>query len=250
MKTEKTGFLLGETPPRAWGRLLNRPADANGKGNTPTGVGKTRYHLRPKGLGTKHPHGRGEDRQHLRRARAVKETPPRAWGRRRRRRYRRAFGRNTPTGVGKTGAFASSYTPYGKHPHGRGEDLEVELHEGPTLETPPRAWGRRVAVASLLEQPGNTPTGVGKTLPPCPSAICTEKHPHGRGEDCGCQGPCQGLIETPPRAWGRLINSRCLLCLAGNTPTGVGKTPPSRLAASPQKKHPHGRGEDVETSNV
>ena len=31
---------------------------------------------------------------------------------------------------------------------------------------------------------------------------------------------------------------------AGNTPTGVGKTPGDQIAAFLSQKHPHGRGED------
>ncbi len=50
-----------------------------------------------------------------------------------------------------------------KHPHGRGEDLRPAVANGPTRETPPRAWGRpapKVGAGSFI---GNTPTGVGKT---------------------------------------------------------------------------------------
>ena len=50
------------------------------------------------------------------------ETPPRAWGRPERLAQIIRLERNTPTGVGKTGAgFSLAYLSW-KHPHGRGED--------------------------------------------------------------------------------------------------------------------------------
>ncbi len=50
--------------------------------------------------------------------------------------------------------------------------------------------------------------------------------------------------ETPPRAWGRLESQAVLQPLAGNTPTGVGKTLASEDRVCYGQKHPHGRGED------
>ena len=91
----------------------------------------------------------------------------------------------------------------------------------------------------------NTPTGVGKTVPPLRVVRHRQKHPHGRGEDCKqsvLQAPGR---ETPPRAWGRRICCRRAVIALGNTPTGVGKTL-SRIAKMIKtEKHPHGRGEDI-----
>ena len=72
-----------ETPPRAWGRHKRSDSTRPYWGNTPTGVGKTldgEYELHEK---EKHPHGRGEDQTEVIMLLAEKETPPRAWGRRR-----------------------------------------------------------------------------------------------------------------------------------------------------------------------
>ena len=58
----------------------------------------------------------------------------------------------------------------------------------------------------------------------------------GKGDD--------GRIETPPRAWGRLLLDQLEMEQGGNTPTSVGKT---RLVIScclVLWKHPHERGED------
>ena len=91
----------------------------------------------------------------------------------------------------------------------------------------------------------NTPTGVGKT--PClpASQLAGWKHPHGRGED-GIFSRYQGEgMETPPRAWGRPTLPVVVALLLGNTPTGVGKTQQLGSPTRQNRKHPHGRGEDV-----
>ena len=51
-------------------------------------------------------------------------------------------------------------------------------------------------------------------------------------------------METPPRAWGRLVLRLFCHLAVGNTPTGVGKT--IEIGCEPEciEKHPHGRGED------
>ena len=135
----------------------------------------------------------------------------------------------------------------------------------PFLETPPRAWGRRLSLSVSTPPIGNTPTGVGKTTA-LPSAFAfSRKHPHGRGEDVlvvalppclqetpprawGRPGkevaPASVTAETPPRAWGRLRMGYAAARLERNTPTGVGKTSISRGAFTAARKHPHGRGED------
>ena len=91
-----------------------------------------------------------------------------------------------------------------KHPHGRGEDQEVENDADTIKETPPRAWGRLGGGASVLMQQGNTPTGVGKTQLQPLIRRYPGKHPHGRGED-----------------W---KYSKTRMQQPRNTPTGVGKT--------------------------
>jgi len=70
------------------------------------------------------------------------ETPPRTWGK-----HARAVAvadayRNTPTDVGKTVAATVPPPGYRKHPHGRGENTATAPRPRPTLETPPRTWGK------------------------------------------------------------------------------------------------------------
>ena len=172
----------------------------------------------------KHPHGRGEDCREQRLNAQQEETPPRAWGRPIRSGRAVLPERNTPTGVGKTKAVTRSRRCTRKHPHGRGEDSGESLAPVSRLETPPRAWGRLSPLAVYVPPVGNTPTGVGKTGICLPLVHIVSKHPHGRGED-----PCPASrvlrrAETPPRAWGRLVQETLHVVRVGNTPTGVGKT--------------------------
>ncbi len=152
-----------ETPPRAWGRLLDSSADGIRRGNTPTGVGKTGQLSAPHQRDRKHPHGRGEDDGTCSMRGILAETPPRAWGRQRDSQPARHMRRNTPTGVGKTGSNWTSTCSTQKHPHGRGEDSRRSSLVRVLPETPPRAWGRLVAHWSCSVRSRNTPTGVGKT---------------------------------------------------------------------------------------
>ena len=103
-----------------------------------------------------------------------------------------------------------------------------------TLETPPRAWGRRGLEAHAPAPDRNTPTCVGKTCVDLYGVMIPQKHPHVRGEDSGLYTPCLTSVETPPRAWGRLLRQHSVLRSHGNTPTCVGKTfsraTPARVA--------------------
>ena len=92
------------------------------------------------------------------------------------------------------------------------------------METPPRVWGR---LGRSTQDPfffRNTPTGVGKTTHP----------PH--------RQRCH--VETPPRVWGRQMSWWKALLQPRNTPTGVGKTKSRGRLPVPDRKHPHGCGED------
>ena len=93
--------LYLETPPRALGRPVDPVRKPNGRGNTPTGVGKTSSGSSGISSNWKHPHGRGEDVAVFFGILARMEPPPRAWGRFiYKDRIKTASG-NTPTGVGK-----------------------------------------------------------------------------------------------------------------------------------------------------
>ena len=86
-------------------------------------------------------------------------------------------------------------------------------------------WGRHpdIDFATLISR--NTPTRVGKTSGGCANATPNEKHPHSCGEDHDPAVPLEDVRETPPLVWGRPDFFLADLCLGGNTPTRVGKTP-------------------------
>ena len=96
-----------------------------GKRNTPTGVGKRLLPRQAQNGTWKHPHGRGEELGEFARADEAEETPPRAWGRVIKRDFRVAVPGNTPTGVGKSPHVEPGEHLEWKHPHGRGEELEM-----------------------------------------------------------------------------------------------------------------------------
>ena len=159
------GRLVG-SPPRAWGRLqaCDRPAEPSGDGAEAMGLGHSVHpHVRGDGVpvhGELHPHVRGDGGP------SVLGSPPRAWGRRRERRYvtaaqtwrsvhphvrgdgqqayvaRGAMSRRfTPTCVGTARAPSGSV-----HPHVRGDGRLSNYPSFSQLYTrfgsPPRAWGR------------------------------------------------------------------------------------------------------------
>ena len=167
---------------------------------------------------------RGEDHSELKPKILRKETPPRAWGRRKPPLEISPLLRNTPTCVGKTSPTGMSQKISRKHPHVRGEDLPGHTHMTEEEETPPRAWGRRRTARDSPVQDRNTPTCVGKTGYRGLSSTKNEKHPHVRGEDSVASRRVSEHPETPPRAWGRQQFIGGLLCSGGNTPTCVGKT--------------------------
>ena len=154
--------------------------------------------------------------------------------------------RNTPTGVGKTMYLDIKKIHLRKHPHGRGEDPGDSIQQSTGVETPPRAWGRLSPFFRGKTGGRNTPTGVGKTVLLWEVSVWHGKHPHGRGEDTRWREKWKEGKETPPRAWGRPCASLVPNRHGGNTPTGVGKTRASAVGSLRWKKHPHGRGEDLQ----
>ena len=195
--------LSAETPPRAWGRRFPHLLAPPPVRNTPTSVGKTMEKKRGPGNPGKHPHERGEDFAWVRGSPSQIETPPRAWGRPQAGAASGFVLRNTPTSVGKTAAPMTVAASCWKHPHERGEDVLPAAVLRWTLETPPRAWGRRESGSSSRKGVGNTPTSVGKTAQDGVRVTMRRKHPHERGEDNSSSMKDMRTLETPPRAWGR-----------------------------------------------
>ena len=133
----------------------------------------------------------------------------------------------------------------GKHLHGRGEDFGILTACRTKEETPPRTWRRRVNRHRTNALHGNTSTDVEKTHASNSKVLKTQKHLHGRGEDCINASLTARTLETPPRTWRRLANLFSYLSLSRNTSTDVEKTEVSFGHVVSLRKHLHGRGEDL-----
>ena len=156
--------IPSETPPRAWGRRGRPQPTPLEQRNTPTCVGKTRCRSTMTSSPWKHPHVRGEDFTRINARPAIQETPPRAWGRLVGAACPCLVAGNTPTCVGKTPCDGHMVNQFQKHPHVRGEDPRDHGKGTRSMETPPRAWGRRSISCLTVKSRRNTPTCVGKTL--------------------------------------------------------------------------------------
>ena len=92
---------------------------------------------------------------------------------------------------------------------------------------------------------GNTSTSVEKTsFLPC-FCLIFWKHLHERGEDYYTLYISILPVETPPRAWRRLLSFLSVNIGSGNTSTSVEKTFGLQLLAISNRKHLHERGEDI-----
>jgi hypothetical protein len=212
------------SPPRTWGRRCLGCSAWFCVRFTPTYVGKTSYgdvsgHVFPV-----HPHVRGED--------ACRSTAQRNISVHPHVRGEDVAGnqapvlrvRFTPTYVGKTARMWWRKSGPSVHPHVRGEDAKVAPAAPAATGSPPRTWGRRVAVADLSVKARFTPTYVGKTAQPTSRRGSGPVHPHVRGEDrvtCdvtavvirftptyvgktnAAHTASVSVVGSPPRTWGR-----------------------------------------------
>ena len=156
--------LRAGSPPRAWGRPVADEERPAGHRFTPTCVGKTQEKKPGGSAFSVHPHVRGEDSIRPLPAGVTDGSPPRAWGRRVPREPRDPCERFTPTCVGKTAWTPPAPCGPPVHPHVRGEDLHRLVRSGPTIGSPPRAWGRPQQPVPRQYSSRFTPTCVGKTL--------------------------------------------------------------------------------------
>ena len=213
-----------------------------------------------------HPHGRGDNRTPCQGLRALRGSPPRAWGQRRTRR---------PPGSGRP-----------VHPHGRGDNLSTHRTKHEHASSPPRAWGQfsrrlprqcwirftptgvgtisrsRMRRAAVVGSPPRawgqlrlvedvlavcrfTPTGVGTMVVTYIVARLIAVHPHGRGDNWRVVFLYVFPIGSPPRAWGQLHGDDPKQPAVRFTPTGVGTMQPVFSTRSSASVHPHGRGDNV-----
>ncbi len=191
---------------------------------TPTCVGKTQPCAMQGVYHPDHPHVCGEDG--LRRDVGISfgGSPPRVWGRLEVPFKNTVVTRITPTCVGKTGQTPSSSTSTQDHPHVCGEDIYYAVVCGSIRGSPPRVWGRRGRSRLVASMARITPTCVGKTQMDGNAPRRLRDHPHVCGEDLLGRGRAPQLAGSPPRVWGRLIESQPVLQKLRITPTCVGKT--------------------------
>jgi len=93
--------------------------------------------------------------------------------------------RFTPTGVGTTWVVWPGFWSRKVHPHGRGDNVRIDLDR----RRPPRF----------------TPTGVGTTRVFAPGFGGLQVHPHGRGDNWMEFLAPSRQPGSPPRAWGQQI---------------------------------------------
>ena len=154
-------------------------------------------------------------------------SPPRVWGKQRRRRVFIVGSRFTPTRVGKTERIdvndkETRFTPtrVGKtrrqrllrlrsavHPHACGENQRLQPGRQVFAGSPPRVWGKRFSPGTKTSTTRFTPTRVGKTRTPHPDPPCWPVHPHACGENRDAWRAGYDAGGSPPRVWGK--RARC-----------------------------------------
>ena len=212
------------SPPRAWGRLVERDVRYLSVRFTPTRVGTTPT-LNGATLDTdgSPPHAWGRRLQQQAGPNHFLGSPPRAWGRRALVTASIALWSGSPPRAwGRLSRWPSAQAPRAVHPHARGDDARSSQNVG--SGSPPRAWGRLPLTIPLLDY--------------------STVHPHARGDDCSSESIVPSVTGSPPRAWGRRPRPTTgPTCADGFTPTCVGTTwawPSSRRRLS---VHPHARGD-------
>ncbi len=136
---EMRGFFYVETPPRTWGRRIEKPLPVNKRRNTPTHVGKTQPHGGNAALSEKHPHARGEDPESFL---PVRMTPLATWAifRPLPTKYMPGWLRARFQGMGEGGTWLSGKRslPIERFPPSRGRCLRIGLAGGTAARCPRR----------------------------------------------------------------------------------------------------------------
>ena len=130
------------SPPRVWGKALNRRSPVAEGRITPTCVGKRRLSEEAEQGHRDHPHVCGEKNTILTRQTIPLGSPPRVWGKGSYPHDLTQSRRITPTCVGKSTAAVAMKRASGDHPHVCGEKNEVGRKKKKPLGSPPRVWGK------------------------------------------------------------------------------------------------------------
>ena len=146
--------------------------------------------------------------------------------------------------MGKTRVGVVRGEPPEVHPHACGENEDEQPVPPAAPGSPPRLWGKRAWSTPTLPLNRFTPTPVGKTRPCRSSESAAPVHPHACGENI--DQPCERgrWRGSPPRLWGKRVESSTAARLARFTPTPVGKTPSPAQTRQDNRVHPHACGEN------
>jgi len=172
-------------------------------------------------------------------------SPPRAWGQYHPALDGRTSRRFTPTGVGTIDRRGRYHSGAAVHPHGRGDNCDVDDSLAAHTGSPPRAWGQYIQAAVTAADVRFTPTGVGTMKAGLPRGLPTTVHPHGRGDNNANDAANVQPNGSPPRAWGQLRSTTEITVIERFTPTGVGTIAATPAAARSAPVHPHGRGDNT-----
>ncbi len=195
---------LDGSPPRVWGRRLAFYVRLLRSRFTPTRVGTTVWVSVVSAASAVHPHACGDDAPDHICGRPIPGSPPRVWGRLRRKSSNcsRAFG-SPPRVWGRLTVAANNVVICTVHPHACGDDARSPSAMVQRSGSPPRVWGRRDRAPAALAIARFTPTRVGTTCRRFVASTTPPVHPHACGDDAKRLGITTVERGSPPRVWGR-----------------------------------------------
>ena len=132
--------------------------------------------------------------------------------------------RITPAGAGKTPAGSPLSFPPRDHPRRCGENILCRRVTIGYDGSPPQVRGKPFADAFGEPVHGITPAGAGKTARKAPGKSYKEDHPRRCGENLHSHALRHHRTGSPPQVRGKLNQAVAVLCFAGITPAGAGKT--------------------------
>ncbi len=132
------------------------------------------------------------------------------------------------------------------HPHACGDNSRPRATSSATCSVHPHACGDNAGRWRGVFVHGRfTPTRVGTTLSPFPTAALHPVHPHACGDNAHTCLPSGGYHGSPPRVWEQRVQSARDVFRRRFTPTRVGTTPASSAAPPRPSVHPHACGDNV-----
>ena len=154
---------------------------------------------------------------------SITGSSPRTWGTGSGRKSALRQGRFIPTHVGNRSTPMPCGSAQPVHPHARGEQ------------------GRQCDIADGVVR--FIPTHVGNSRRPSAQNTSRPVHPHARGEQMKRMTQRSNLHGSSPRTWGTEVRLLQLAVCHRFIPTHVGNSGNTGFNLSPQKVHPHARGE-------